>query len=155
MIPQKLSLWRCLLAVFCGGFLGTLVRYFLSMLVVNWFGQGWPYDILLINLSGAFCLALVNSLADAALLVGPTRRLFLTTGFMGAYTTFSSLALGDVLLFRKGEIIPALLYLLLSLLGGLGMIVLGNRLGQYTITSLRGIHRSEVLSEESEVIKSQ
>ncbi|HET8841438.1 MAG TPA: CrcB family protein, partial [Ktedonobacteraceae bacterium] len=97
----------------------------------------------------------VNSLADAALLVGPTRRLFLTTGFMGAYTTFSSLALGNVLLFRKGEIIPALLYLLLSLLGGLGMIVLGNRLGQYTITSLRGTHRSEVLSEESEVIKSQ
>ena len=129
-MTQRLSTRRCILAVFCGGFLGTLARYFLSITVQGWLGKGWPYDILLINLSGALLLALVNTLADAIFLFGPTRRLLINTGFMGAYTTFSSLALGDILLFSKGQITPALLYLFVSLLGGLGAILLGDWLGQ-------------------------
>lgn len=130
MIAPTLSTPRRLLAVLCGGFLGTLARYSLSMVIQAWLGTSWPYDILLINLTGACALALLTVLADASLLIGPTRRLLLTTGFLGAYTTFSSLALGDVLLFSKGAWFLALLYLVLSLLGGVVMIVLGDRLGQ-------------------------
>lgn len=137
MKAQRLSLRRCILAVLCGGFLGTLARFFLSMAIQNWLGKGWPYDILAINLSGALLLALVSTLADATFLVGPTRRLFINTGFMGAYTTFSSLALGDVLLFTQGQIFPALLYLFLSLLGGLGAVLLGDWLGQQLLQTLR------------------
>lgn len=137
MATQTLSLRRCILAVLCGGFLGTLVRYFVSIAVQGWLGKNWPYDILAINLTGALLLALVSTLADATFLVGPTRRLFINTGFMGAYTTFSSLALGDILLFSKGQILPALLYLVLSLLGGLGAVLLGDWLGQRLIRSLR------------------
>ncbi len=134
---SPLSLRRQILAVLCGGFLGTLARYALSMGIQGWLGKGWPYDILLINLSGALLLALFTTLADAALLVGPTRRLLLNTGCMGAYTTFSSLALGDILLFSKGQFVPALLYLTLSLCGGLGAVLLGNWLGQMCIAAFR------------------
>jgi fluoride ion exporter CrcB/FEX len=56
------------------------------------------YDILFINLTGALLLAFCMVLADATFLLGPTRRLFVNVGFLGAYTTFSSLAMGDVLL---------------------------------------------------------
>ena len=101
-----------------GGFCGTVTRYLLSIVVQGWLGKGWPYDILLINVTGAFVLAFVTTLADATFLVGPTRRLFINVGFLGAYTTFSSLTLGDVLLFRNGQWLPGVLYLLLSLLGG-------------------------------------
>jgi len=148
---EKLSLRRRLLAVLCGGFLGTLARYFLSMLVQSWLGKGWPYDILLINLTGALLLALVSTLADETFLVGPTRRLLLNTGFMGAYTTFSSLALGDVLLFGKGELVPALLYLVLSLLGGLVMVVLGDWFGQMLVQSFRRSRPGAVSSPATHV----
>lgn len=139
-MTQKLSARRCILAVFCGGFLGTLARYFLSIIIQGWLGKGWPYDILLINLSGALLLAFVNTLADATFLVGPTRRLLINTGFMGAYTTFSSLALGDMLLLSKGQIAPALLYLFASLLGGLCAVLLGDRLGQSLLKRVRPVY---------------
>ncbi len=124
---------RRLLAVLCGGFLGTLARYSLSLLIQGWLGQGWPYDILLINFSGALLLAFVSTLADTTQLISPTRRLLINTGFMGAYTTFSSLALGDILLFGQGAWLPALLYLLLSLVSGLLAILLGSGLGDVLI----------------------
>lgn len=134
-----LSTRRQILAVLGGGFLGTLARYILSIGIQGWLGKDWPYDILFINLSGALLLALFTTLADTALLIGPTRRLLFNTGFMGAYTTFSSLALGDVLLFSKGQVVPALLYLALSLFGGLGAVLLGNRLGWLVIAGFRRI----------------
>lgn len=144
MTSSKLSIQRCILAVLCGGFLGTLARYFLSMVIQGWLGKSWPYDILCINLSGALLLAFVSTLADATFLIGPTRRLFINTGFMGAYTTFSSLALGDMLLFGKGQLIPALLYLILSLLGGPGAVLLGNWLGQQLFAIFRSGTRTRL-----------
>jgi CrcB protein len=159
MAAHTLSLRRCLLAVFCGGFLGTLVRYFLSLSIQNWLGKGWPYDILIINLTGALLLALVNTLADATFLVGPTRRLLINTGFMGAYTTFSSLALGDILLFSKGQLIPALLYLALSIAGGLCAVLLGNWLGQRLIAlfrpTVKSLATSSALLEQEQLIAAE
>ncbi len=132
-MPRELSLPRRILAVFLGGFLGTITRYLLSLLIQSYLGKGWPYDILLINLTGAFLLALFTTLADAAILIGPTRRLFLNVGFLGAYTTFSSLALGDVLLSSNGQWLPALLYLFFSMAGGIIAIMLGIRSGQWSV----------------------
>jgi len=97
-----LSVRRRWLAVLCGGFFGALARYSLGILMQGWWGKSWPFDILFINLTGACLLALITTLADATFLIGPTRRLLLNTGFLGAYTTFSTFALGDVLLLSKG-----------------------------------------------------
>src|SRR5438105_12450570 len=127
---NALSLRRRLFAVLCGGFCGTITRYLLSMLIQGWLGKSWPYDILFINITGAFILALVTTLADATVLIGPTRRLFINVGFLGAYTTFSSLALGDVLLFGKEQWLPAVVYLVASIVGGVLAVLLGNWLGQ-------------------------
>lgn len=132
-MQKTLSARRRLLAVFCGGFLGTVTRYLLSTVVQTALGKGWPYDILLINITGAFVLACVTTLADATFLVGPTRRLFINVGFLGAYTTFSSLALGDVLLFANGRWIPALLYIIISIVGGVIAVILGDGLGTWCV----------------------
>jgi protein CrcB len=137
---HTLSTHRRLLAVLAGGFLGTLARAGLSLLFQSWWGKGWPVDILLINGSGAFLLALVTTLADATFLVGPTRRLFLATGLLGAYTTFSSLALGEVLLLGRAAWLGALGYMALSLLGGMVAVLLGNQAGQIIVARFR--HRA-------------
>ena len=133
MSSTALSARRRLMAVLCGGFLGTVARYLLSGAIQAELGKGWPYDILFINLTGAFLLAFVTPLADATLLIGPTRRLFLTVGFLGAYTTFSSLELGDVLFFTVDRWISAILYMVISVIGGGLIVLLGNWLGQWCI----------------------
>jgi protein CrcB len=135
-VPGSPSTRRRIAAVLAGGFCGTITRSLLSTLIQSYAGKGWPFDILLINLTGALLFAFVTVLADATFLIGPTRRLFITIGFLGAYTTFSSLALGDVLLFAANWW-PALLYLLASFVGGLLAILLGDWLGQWCISRLR------------------
>lgn len=126
---KTLSWPRRLLAVLVGGFCGTIARYLVSLLIQSHLGNNWPYDILLINISGALLFALVTTLAEGAFMIGPTRRLFINVGFLGAYTTFSSLALGDILLLTKGALWPALLYLFVSIVGGLLVGLLGEWLG--------------------------
>jgi CrcB protein len=127
------SLLRSLLVVFCGGFCGTLVRALLSLLLQSWLGNAWPYDVFLINIGGAFLLAFCIVLVESSLFPGPTHHLFINVGFLGAYTTFSSLALGDILLFSQGNWFPALLYLFGSLVGGLLAVFLGQKAGRWTV----------------------
>ena len=132
-MSAELSLARRILAIFLGGFFGTIARYLLSQLIQSYLGKGWPYDILLINLTGAYFLALFTTLADAAMFINPTRRLFLNVGFLGAYTTFSSLALGDALLLGKAQWLAASAYLALSIPGGVIMALLGDLAGRWLI----------------------
>src|SRR5438105_15786576 len=130
---NALSLRRRLVAVLCGGFCGTVTRYLLSGLLQGYLGKGWPYDILFINLTGAFILSFVTTLAENTLLIGPTRRLFINVGFLGAYTTFSSLALGDVLLTVNANALAALVYLVLSITGGVLAVLLGDVFSQWCV----------------------
>ena len=144
-MSTTLSLPRRLLAVFSGGFFGTIVRYLLSMLIQTYLGKGWPYDILIINLTGAFVLASITTLADAAVLIGPTHRLVINVGFLGAYTTFSSLALGDVLLFANGHWLLALLYLFLSIGGGVVAVLAGDIVGNWCIKLVKNQMKSQIV----------
>ncbi len=146
MVMAVLRRRRSILAVLAGGFCGTLARFLLSTVIQGAFGKQWPYDILFINLSGALALALITVLADATVLIGPTRRLFLTVGFLGAYTTFSSLTLGAVLLLTSGRWLAGLLYLLASAGGGVLAILVGDWLGRGCLRLLqrrrRGPHKT-------------
>ena len=146
-MASSLSLPRRLLAVFSGGFFGTIVRYLLSLLIQAHLGKSWPYDILSINITGAFVLAFITTLADASILIGPTRRLVINVGFLGAYTTFSSLALGDVLLFANGRWLLALLYAFLSIVGGVVAVLVGDVLGQWCIGQVK--KRGGLLAREA------
>jgi protein CrcB len=136
-MSRALSARRRLIAVLCGGFFGTLARYVLSGLIQAWLGKAWPYDILFINLTGALLLAFVTTLADATFLVGPTRRLFINVGFLGAYTTFSTFTLGTDVLLSGGQWLPALLYVLMSIIGGMAAVLFGDWLGQWLISKTR------------------
>jgi CrcB protein len=142
-VAQQLSARRRILAVVGGGFCGTLLRFMLSSLIQGWLGKAWPYDIFFINVTGAFVLAFVTTLADATLLVGPTRRLFINVGLLGAYTTFSSLALGDVQLISSGAWLSALGYVLASGLGGIVAVLIGDQLGQWCVSKVKRSSRAK------------
>ena len=81
---------RNVLAVGLGGFLGAIARYGVSLAVARLWTMEFPLGTFLINVSGSFVLGLFSTLATERLAVDPAWRLLVATGFVGAYTTFST-----------------------------------------------------------------
>lgn len=79
---------QVLLIGLAGG-LGTLARYGVGVWAGKTLGTGFPYGTLIVNVAGCFLIALVSQLA-VSMVVSPTLRPILTTGFMGGLTTYSS-----------------------------------------------------------------
>jgi CrcB protein len=122
-----------LVLVAAGGVPGALARYGLGLAIPSP-GQ-WPLPTLVINLSGAFALGwLLESLARKGPDEGRRRliRLAAGTGFLGAFTTYSTFSVETVQLFSAGRAADAFGYLAASVLGGtlatFSGIVLGQRL---------------------------
>jgi CrcB protein len=104
-------------AIAIGGGLGTVIRYLLSQAFPA--GQGFPWAIFVINVTGCFALGL---LMVYLLDVWPPRRLlrpFLAIGLIGGYTTFSTYAAGIVTLIRQHALALATAYALASVIAGL------------------------------------
>ncbi|GAP57560.1 MULTISPECIES: CrcB family protein [Arthrobacter] len=121
---------RFVLLVAAGGILGALSRYGFGMALPA--PGAWPLPTLLINLSGALALGwLLEALARSGPDAGLRRiaRLGIGSGFLGAYTTYSTLALDSVHLFGAGRGMDAMWYLAASLLGGVAATTLGIWLG--------------------------
>lgn len=99
-----------LLAVAAGGAIGAVGRYLVVTQVGHWLGLHYPFGTLAVNVIGSFLLAALVEAAALAWSVGEALRAFLVVGVFGAFTTFSAFSLEVVLLFQRGEIVPALLY---------------------------------------------
>jgi CrcB protein len=91
-----------LVLVCVGGALGTGVRYLATALATHWWGLGFPYGTLAVNLAGAFVIGLVQHLA-AVTLIPEGLRLFLAAGVLGGMTTYSSFAFETVRLMTLAE----------------------------------------------------
>ncbi|MFN2461123.1 MAG: fluoride efflux transporter CrcB [Candidatus Velthaea sp.] len=79
-------------AVALGGALGSLCRYFVSNWFARQFGPGFPWATFTINVTGAFAIGIVLQLAATRGGLSPYLRLFIATGILGGYTTFSTFA---------------------------------------------------------------
>ncbi|MET3901497.1 CrcB family protein [Paenarthrobacter sp. 4246] len=124
--------WGFIAIVAAGGMFGALARYGLGLLIPA--PGAWPLPTLVINLSGALVLgALLEGLSRRGPDVGNRRvlRLALGTGFLGAYTTYSTLALDAVHLFTAGAAPAAAGYLAASLMGGAAAATAGIWLGAW------------------------
>ena len=113
-----------------GGALGTGARYLLSSYVAERFGAGFPRGTLLINATGSFAIAFVMVLSLEAGLIPADLRLFLTTGVMGGYTTYSSFNYETLKLADQGAWELAALYLAATVAGCLVTGFLGLTAGR-------------------------
>jgi CrcB protein len=122
--------WSSVGLVIAGGFIGTLVRYLVSIALPEWGGMPWP--IFLINVVGAFILGwLLEALARRGPDVGRRRalRLFGGTGVLGGFTTYSTFAVGTDGLFVTGDVWPGIAYAVATVLVGAAASLAGILLG--------------------------
>jgi len=99
--------------VFFGGGIGAALRHGVNLISARLFGTAFPWHTLIENVTGSLVMGLlVGYFAFKGGEVSQHWRLFLTTGILGGYTTFSAYSLDAALLYERGEIGLALLYVL-------------------------------------------
>jgi CrcB protein len=119
-----------LLFVAVGGAAGSVTRYLVDGWVLDRTGTAFPYGTLVINLSGSFVLGLLAALTmDRALLPAEVRAP-LMIGFLGAYTTFSTLMLESWRLLEAGQVALAVANAAGSVVVGLVAVAAGLLLGR-------------------------
>ncbi|SDM16725.1 fluoride efflux transporter CrcB [Sediminibacillus halophilus] len=106
------------------GSLGAMLRYGIGLA----FYQGdavFPFSTLLINLTGSFLLAWLTGFVFTKATISTPVQSAIGTGFVGSFTTFSTLSVETVDLFQDERLLLAFLYVLISIFGGLAMSKLG------------------------------
>lgn len=91
-----------ILLIAIGGSLGAVARYGLSTFIYHTTNDIFPWGTFVINLTGSFLIGVFIELFDTTIIPSEWRS-FITIGFLGAYTTFSTYTLETVNLFRDGE----------------------------------------------------
>lgn len=116
---------KILLAIAAGGAVGAVARHFVNNQVTHWFGADFPWGILVANVAGSFAMGvLVESLA---LVWSPSKEVnaFLAVGFLGAFTTFSTFSLQVALLYDRGQMLAAAIYIVASVVLAVGGLFAG------------------------------
>lgn len=111
-----------LIYVAIGGALGSVLRYLTMVLAGRWWGTAFPYGTLAVNLLGSLAMGLLIGLIARHLPDSKTLHPLVAVGFLGGYTTFSTFSLDIVSGIERGEMVPMLIYILLSVL--LGVVAL-------------------------------
>ena len=109
---------KILLAIGLGSFLGGISRYLVTLFLQNKFLSTFPYGTLGVNIIGCFLIGIVYGLSARGN-INVEWRLFLATGFLGGFTTFSSFSNDTVSLLRDAQYWQAFSYIALSVLVGL------------------------------------
>ena len=122
--------WQLWLWLALAGAAGTLSRYLLGGACHQMFGEAFPWGTFIINVLGSFAFGIVWALSAERNVLGPEIRTVVLIGFMGAFTTFSTLMFDSGQMLRDGQLLLCGANLLgqnaLGLLGFFG----GLRLGQ-------------------------
>jgi CrcB protein len=125
-----MGVWQKILYLSVSGALGSLARYGLAGLVQRWAGASFPWGTLSVNILGSFFFGLVWALSAERALLGAEARLFILTGFLGAFTTFSTFTAETANLLADSEILLASANIFGSVGLGLGFFWLGLALGR-------------------------
>jgi CrcB protein len=100
------------LLVFLGGGLGSSLRHTINVVCARYLGTAFPYHTFIINVTGSTVMGLIAGYLAFKGEASQPWRLFLMTGILGGYTTFSAFSLDAALLYERGETALALLYVL-------------------------------------------
>ena len=104
------------LLVFVGGGIGASLRHLVNVVCARGLGTAFPWGTFIINISGSLVMGLIAGYLAFKGEASQPWRLFVMTGILGGYTTFSAFSLDAALLYERGEIGSALFYVLGSVL---------------------------------------
>ncbi|HWF12916.1 MAG TPA: fluoride efflux transporter CrcB [Candidatus Acidoferrales bacterium] len=108
-----------------GGFLGSIARFWLGSYITYRMGARFPFGTFVINISGSFLIGFIVTLLGERAHWSPNLLYLIPIGFIGAYTTFSTFELEAFRNVRTGEVLMALLYVVLSVTVGFIAVWLG------------------------------
>ena len=117
---------RILLIIGTGSFLGGILRFLASRFFQNTIISAFPWGTFLVNIIGCFLIGLFYGLSEKGNIASAELRMFLTVGFCGGFTTFSTFANENVALMRDGEFFYVALYAGLSVFVGILFTYFGN-----------------------------
>jgi CrcB protein len=113
------------LIVFFGGGLGAALRHGVNLVAVRALGTGFPYGTLTVNVVGSIIMGLLAAWFAFKSGAPQQWRLFLTTGVLGGFTTFSTFSLDTALLYERDAYFLAALYVLVSVAASLAGLFAG------------------------------
>jgi CrcB protein len=114
-----------LAALAMAGALGALARYGVSEAALRWLPAGFPYGTLLVNLAGCFLLGALTELTLGKGLLAPEWRTVVGTGFLGAFTTFSTFGVETFRAIEVGEWAVAAANVGVNVVAGLALVGVG------------------------------
>ena len=118
-----------LIAIFVGGAIGTVARYLLAAHNPAP-PSDFPWLTLVTNLSGSLAIGLLVPLTEHVGPRAPWARPLLVVGFLGGWTTYSTLAVEATLLAKNGGIVTFFAYVVATVVGGLALVVVGHGIGR-------------------------
>jgi CrcB protein len=111
--------------VFLGAGLGGALRHAVNLAALRWLGSGFPVGTMAINIAGSFAMGLIAALFVIKGELPQEWRLFLTTGVLGGFTTFSAFSLETALLYERGETLGAAAYVAASIILSIAAVFAG------------------------------
>ena len=113
------------LIVAVGGGIGAAIRHLVNLASVRLLGTSFPWGTLAINIAGCFAMGVFIELLARRFNASNELRLFIATGVLGGFTTFSAFSLDFAVLWERGALLPAAGYVFASVVGSLMAVFLG------------------------------
>jgi len=108
-----------------GGALGATMRHGVNIGTVHYLGHGYPWGTMIVNIVGSLFMGIMIGKFAQMNQVPYEVRIFLTTGFLGAFTTFSTFSLDFVTLWERGAMLQAFGYMLISVVFSILALAVG------------------------------
>lgn len=118
------------LLVALGGALGSVARYGVNVASLRVFGPGFPWATLTVNVVGGLVMGLLAAILALKAETSPEAKLFMMTGVLGGFTTFSAFSLDAVTLYERGAVGLAAAYVVASVVLSVAALAGGLALGR-------------------------